>query len=88
MLVSGHGIADRGRRGERLFDDDFLLLVNAHDEPVDIVLPHSFAEAWQLVVDTAVEPPADAAHETCGRHRSYPLQGRSLALLRRARPLQ
>ena len=38
MLVSGHGIAERGPRGERLFDDDFLLLVNAHHEPVEIVL--------------------------------------------------
>ncbi len=42
MFVSGHGIAERGPRGERLFDDDFLLLVNAQHEPVEIVLPHGF----------------------------------------------
>jgi glycogen operon protein len=86
MLVSGHGIAERGRRGERLFDDDFLLLVNAHPEPVEIVLPHGEPQ-WRLVVDTAEESPAVGAQDRIWAAQGYyPLQGRSLALLRRTRP--
>ncbi|HEY3634959.1 MAG TPA: glycogen debranching protein GlgX [Caldimonas sp.] len=86
MFVSGHGIAERGPRGERLFDDDFLLLVNAHHEPVEIVLPHGFEPQWRLVVDTAEEPGTVDAQDRIWAAQSYPLQGRSLALLRRTRP--
>jgi glycogen operon protein len=85
VLVSGHGIAERGPRRARLFDDDFLLLVNAHPEPVEIVLPHGEPQ-WRLVVDTAEEPRAVDAQDSIWAAQSYPLQGRSLALLRRTRP--
>jgi isoamylase len=37
-------------------DASFLLLFNAHDEPLDFTLPSaSFGERWTVVVDTATE---------------------------------
>ena len=52
MFMSGCGIADMGRRGEALYDDDFLLLFNAHHEDMDFTLPADGAP-WRLRVDTA-----------------------------------
>jgi len=52
MFMSGCGIADMGRRGEPLYDDDFLLLFNAHHEDMDFTLPADGAP-WRLRVDTA-----------------------------------
>ena len=63
-----------------------MLLVNAQNEPVEIVLPHSFEAQWRLVVDTAEEASAVDAQDRIWAAQSYPLQGRSLALLRRTRP--
>ena len=44
-------------RGQRVVDDSFLLLFNAHDEGMDWVLPpEEFAPAWRLVIDTSGVP--------------------------------
>ena len=74
-------------RGEPVNDDDFLLLLNAHHDAVPFTVPNGGA-AWQLEVDTAL----DAARSGGGAvaaapapvPSSYPLEGRSLVLLRRA----
>ena len=40
-----------------MIDDSFLLLFNAHDEPMDWILPpEEFAPAWRLVIDTSGVP--------------------------------
>lgn len=41
-------------RGERITDDSFLLLFNAHHEPLDFVVPIDHGKQWQVIVDTAV----------------------------------
>ncbi|MGJ7491737.1 glycogen debranching protein GlgX [Variovorax sp. ZT4R33] len=63
MFMSGRGIADVGRRGEPLQDDDFLLLFNAHHEDIEFTLPADSGAAWRVRVDTATDvlPPDDAA---------------------------
>ncbi|MGN6251079.1 MAG: hypothetical protein ACTHNS_04595 [Marmoricola sp.] len=53
MYLNGQGIAGRGPRGERILDDHFLLYLNAGDD-IDVVLPDAtYAESWDVVVDTA-----------------------------------
>ena len=65
VLLNGDAITEPGQRGEAITDHSFLLLFNAHDQPVSFTLPGAeLAAGWQVVVDTAstVEPvPADAA---------------------------
>lgn len=80
MLFSGTGLIDVGPRGETQRDDDFLLLLNAHHEALPFALP-ARSGPWTLLIDTAQEAGAEAPVQE-GR---YPLQGRSLALLRNAR---
>ncbi|WP_237572024.1 glycogen debranching protein GlgX [Mycolicibacterium lacusdiani] len=55
VFLNGQGIPDRDTRGERVVDDSFLLLFNAHHEPIDFTLPSDeFGGSWQVVLDTSV----------------------------------
>ena len=74
----------RGATGSR--DDSFLLLFNAHDEPVDFTLPASeYGEAWEIAVNTAA-PLAVARARTSGSSRgddASQVEARSIVVLRR-----
>ncbi|MDQ2736914.1 MAG: glycogen debranching enzyme GlgX, partial [Pseudomonadota bacterium] len=85
MLVSGHGISERGPRGERLFDDDFLVLVNGGHDDAPTLLPAG-ETLWRLLLDTANPVPAGELDVAEWSEPTYPLRGRSVALLSRARP--
>ncbi|HXW46522.1 MAG TPA: glycogen debranching protein GlgX [Streptosporangiaceae bacterium] len=55
VFLNGHAITEPGPRGEAITDDDFLLLFNAHSEPVPFTLPGAdLAPGWQAIVDTAL----------------------------------
>ncbi|MBM9466053.1 glycogen debranching protein GlgX [Nakamurella leprariae] len=57
VFLNGNGIRGMDRRGTRVVDDSFLMLFNAHDEPLDFQLPHEeYGTAWQLVIDTSGVP--------------------------------
>jgi glycogen operon protein len=72
MLMIGHKLAERDGYGNPIIDEDLLLLLNAHHEPIEFTLP---GEGWVLQLDTGGEQGASA---------KYRLQGRSLALFTRA----
>ncbi len=59
-------------------DRAFLLLLNAHHEPVPFALPPA-SDGWEILIDTAAEH--DAAGTILPAGDRYPLQERSLALL-------
>ena len=41
-------------RGERVVDDSFLMLFNAHHGELDFAIPAvEYGEAWEAVLDTA-----------------------------------
>jgi glycogen operon protein len=80
----GTEIDERDHRGERIEGESFLILLNAHHEPIPFhVGGRARALAWEVVFDTAV---------TTGRRRmlsnlaEYPLAERSLVLLRLRHP--
>ncbi|HEY7890158.1 MAG TPA: glycogen debranching protein GlgX [Steroidobacteraceae bacterium] len=81
LYLAGAAIERRDRRGRLVTDNNFVLLCNAHHEPIPFRLSAPLAEkVWWTVLDTA-------AAEPFAQHRlepatPYPLQGRSLALLR------
>ncbi|MCR2813804.1 glycogen debranching protein GlgX [Microbacterium sp. zg.Y1084] len=80
MFLNGNGIRERDRRGERITDDDFLVLFNAGDETVDFDIPdREFAPSWDVMVDTAGLLADSATIEPGG---TVPVQGRSLVVLR------
>ena len=89
-LISGHGISEHGPRGEALYDDDFLLLFNAHHDEIPFTLPPAGDSGWRLLLDTATQALPPTVSETAvasppaWAHAAYPLQSRSFALLSRA----
>jgi glycogen operon protein len=74
---------ERDRQGRRMTDDDFLLLLNAHYEPIEFKLPDE-AGGWRAVVDTARE--LMPGHESEAQQERYVIEGRTLALLTRLVP--
>jgi isoamylase len=83
VYLAGDGLRETDRRGRRVLDHNFLLLFNAHHEAIRFVLP-DFGGSWRPVLDTAFDGGlADGAVQPAGA--PYPLQGRSLALLRNLR---
>ncbi|CAN5752763.1 glycogen debranching protein GlgX [soil metagenome] len=81
MYLAGHGLTEIDERGRPVADDDFLVLLNAHHETITFVLPSFQDSVWEVVLDTAFEAET-AVEERYASGMSYPLQGRSLALLR------
>jgi isoamylase len=54
VFLAGEGIDEPDGDGNPLSDDDFLLLVNSHSEPIDFALPFAKADRhWQLLIDTS-----------------------------------
>src|SRR4051794_36273253 len=84
MFLNGEEIATPGPHGERIVDDSFVALINAHHEPRTFTLPNRrFGVRWELelsTIDPELEPGAFSA-EAQGQVELLP---RSLVLLRRA----
>jgi len=82
LRLAGDAQEEVDPRGERIVDDTFLVLLNAHHEPVPFVLPaHRRGVRWELVLDTR----AAGGHPRQRLARggaSYALDGRSLVLFR------
>ena len=80
LRLAGDAIEEADQGGEPIRDDTFLLLLNAHHEALDFVLPaHRTRVRWELVLDTREWTPAARAFKAGDQ---YPLEARSLALLR------
>ena len=81
VYLSGEALTERDRRGHPLRDDNFLVLFNAHHDTLAFQLPAARpAGRWQVLLDTAHEQGLVVDGYYAG-YDSYPLTGRSLALL-------
>ena len=81
MLLAGRAIDEQDERGRALTDDDLLILMNAHHEPVPFTLPAAAdGGRWQAVLDTQHES-GMAPEASFASGDVYPLQGRSFVWL-------
>ena len=54
IFLNGEGIPERDELGQRITDDSFLLLCNAHHQAVPFTLPNQdYGHGWEVVIDTA-----------------------------------
>jgi glycogen operon protein len=83
MFLNGEEIASPDEKGQRILDESFLLLFNAHHEDVTFTLPNRrFGEHWSLVLSTT-EPDAEPNSLEVDALEELVVGGRSLVLLRR-----
>ncbi|MFJ6214044.1 glycogen debranching protein GlgX [Streptomyces sp. NPDC092296] len=84
VFLNGYAISEPDRRGGKIIDDSFLLMFNAHYEPLDFVVPVNHGREWQVIVDTAlpgtIAPGAGTRVKAGDRLR---LADRSLTVLQR-----
>jgi len=55
MLISGDAVDLVDAQGEPVRDDTFLLLINAHQEPIPFVLPGEEHLEWEQILETTNE---------------------------------
>ena len=82
VYLSGAAIERSDGRGRPVKDNNFLLLFNAHHEVIPFHMPDFLSDkSWWTELDTASElAPFEQKRFSADAH--YPLQGRSLVLLR------
>jgi isoamylase len=85
MRLAGDQIGDVNNRGEPIKGDTLLLLINAHWEELPFTLPATAdGDVWQTLIDTA-DPDRNTGTRIRPPRETFPLYGRSLALLRTIR---
>jgi glycogen operon protein len=88
MVLNGDAIPWPGPRGEPVVDDTFLVVFNAHHEPIDWTAPgEPWGEAWEVELDTerpgaggGGTDPGDAPMKS---GEAFTVAGRSVKVLRR-----
>ncbi|HKC56034.1 MAG TPA: glycogen debranching protein GlgX, partial [Vicinamibacterales bacterium] len=82
VFLNGDALNDLDPDGRRVRDAAFLLMFNAHHEPLDFTLPAaSFGEAWDVLIDTTTEMGERRARFTAGS--VVKVEGRSILVLSR-----
>jgi isoamylase len=87
VYLAGSALTEIDARGQRVVDDDFVVLFNAHHDsvpfrlPTKTLAPHGDGR-WQAIVDTARDDGL-ALDGIFDAESTYPLEGRSLVLLMR-----
>ena len=56
VFLNGQAIPEPDKRGDRIVDDSFLILLNAHGEDMTFTLPdEGYGDGWLVEIDTAAE---------------------------------
>lgn len=85
VYLSGADLDEFDPQGKPIRDDDFLLMINAHHDPISFQLPRFRRnDGWHCLMDTDFEQGLISdGHFACDDQ--YLLKGRSIALLTRPR---
>jgi isoamylase len=83
MYLSGAALTGHDRRGQPLFDDDFLLLFNAHHDDLAFRIPDIGTDPWLALIDTAL-PSGSPETQRYAPGEMYAMQGRAMAVLTRS----
>ncbi len=85
VFLNGEAIPSPDPRGEPVTDASFLLLLNAHDEPIDFTLPKGdWGQEWEVLIDTSHEGDEEGAPARLRLGgEQVAVESRSLVVLRR-----
>jgi len=84
IFLNGNAIPSLDQRGEKIMDDSFYILFNAHYEPLSFTLPTAdWGARWLKVFDTVTGHFANG-EESYSARSHINIGARSITLLRRA----
>ena len=85
VFLNGQAIPTPDSRGERVVDDTFLVLFNAHHEPLAFTIPAGvYGQSWRRILDTnTLEPLKENVGDIFPAGASVDVAERSLVLLKR-----
>ena len=84
VFLNGRGIPSPDPRGQRVFDDSFLLWFNAHWEDVPFTLPpEDYGQSWEVVVNTAAPLAEFAVERSFKPGDEVEVDARAVLVLRR-----
>ena len=87
VFLDGETIAEPDARGQRVVDDSFLLMFNAHYEDIDFTVPGAdFGDEWEVVVDTTQARGVREDAPPVPSGRTVTVGQRSTVVLRRTQP--
>ncbi|MDO4762153.1 MAG: glycogen debranching protein GlgX [Corynebacterium sp.] len=88
VYLNGRSITEPDRRGQKIVDDSFLLMFNAHYDDIEFTLPSKqFGASWKLIVDTA-EPTGYPVEDTViASGATFTVPSRSISIFRQVDPL-
>ncbi|MQA79542.1 MAG: glycogen debranching protein GlgX [Streptosporangiales bacterium] len=82
VFLNGDALTEPDAYGEKVRDDSFLLMFNAHDQDLTFTLPDkSFGETWEVEIDTAT--PSGTYRPTTKAGQQIDVEARSMIVLRR-----
>jgi len=82
MFLNGKEIAGLDRLGNRVIDENFILLFNASDGPIGFTIPHQPAvTGWCRMIDT-IEPQVEVGVRVYAQGEQVILQAHSMQVLR------
>ena len=83
IFLNGEAVPTRGKQGERVMDDSFLLFFNAHYELIEFTLPPELREReWSVIINTT-KPRFVEAGKRYQDEIPVPVEGRSVVVLQR-----
>lgn len=84
VFLNGEGIRTPGPQGEKVVDDSFYLIFNAHHEPIEFDLPdEKWGKRWEKILDTAEDRITDSNPETYQAGDKVEAADRSVVVLRK-----
>jgi len=82
LRLAGDAIAEQDAMGRRIVDDTFLVMLNAHHEPMGFTVPsHPVSVGWETVLDTRA-PTGKPKRRVLRGGDVYDMEARSFAVLR------
>ena len=82
FYLNGQGLHSVNSEGEKVVDDNFYIIFNAHIEPVNYKLPDSeYAKDWNLVLDTSKAGAGEYDQKSYKPQETIGVDGRSVVLL-------
>jgi len=84
VFLNGKSLPTPGPQGERVVDDNFMLLFNAHTGPVTFTVPEDLTRfEWQVLLDTSREV---TCNDLLGAQDAWEVEGWSVVLLQQIEP--